>query len=88
MSDLVALLSGAVAMGYLIAGIFFLRFWTRAHDGLFLSFAVAFWLFAANQALTGLLAGDAETDFAFYSLRLIGFVLIIVAILRKNFAVR
>ena len=86
MTGLPGLLSGAVAMAYAIIGVFFLRFWRRAGEGLFLIFAIAFWLFAANQALIGLYGGGAETELVFYSLRLIGFVLIIVAILRKNMA--
>jgi hypothetical protein len=40
--------SGMVTMGFLIAGLFFLRFWWRTQDKLFAVFAVAFWLFAAN----------------------------------------
>ena len=85
MSDPVALLSGAVAMAYVIAALFFLRFWRRAQDSLFLSFSAAFTLLALNQALTGLYGGTAEENLPFYSLRLLGFV-IIIAIVRKNVA--
>jgi len=84
MIELVDMLSGAVAMAYAIAGIFFLRFWSRSRDSLFLSFAIAFALLALNQALVGLLGGAVESQAAFYSLRLIAFLLIIVAIVRKN----
>ncbi len=87
MSDAISLLAGAVAMGYFVAGLFFLRFWMRMNDGLFLAFAIAFWLLALNQALVGLYGAD-ESGPLFYSLRLIGFVLIIVAIIRKNMAPR
>ena len=34
--------SGAIMMGYLVAGLFFLRFWQETRDRLFLIFAVAF----------------------------------------------
>jgi hypothetical protein len=88
MSDPTALLSGAVAMAYTIAALFFLRFWMRARDTLFLSFAAAFGLLAANQALVGLYGDVVETEATFYSLRLIGFVLIIIAIVRKNLSRR
>ena len=44
-------LSGAVTMGFVLAGLFFLRFWRRTHDGLFLAFALAFWLLGLTQAL-------------------------------------
>ena len=38
-------------MGFLVAALFFLRFWWRTSDGLFAAFALAFLLFAVNQAL-------------------------------------
>ena len=77
-------LSGAAALAYLLAGVYFLRFWRKTRDGLFLSFAWAFWLLALNQAVVSLLgAGDERTGYA-YLLRVIGFVLILLAIIRKN----
>lgn len=81
MNDVVA---GAIAFGFFVAGLFFLRFWRRSRDRLFLAFAAAFWLFAANQALTALYAADADSRPEFYLLRLIGFGLIIAAIVGKN----
>ncbi len=87
MNDVLTLLSGAVAMSYVVAALFFLRFWSRSRDSLFLSFSAAFALFALNQALTGLYGGGmADTRPVFYSLRLLGFLLIIIAIVRKNMA--
>jgi hypothetical protein len=76
--------SGMVTMGFLIAGLFFLRFWWRTQDKLFAVFAVAFWLFAANQGLTSLLALEREEQSWLYLLRLTGFALIIAAIAIKS----
>ena len=84
MNALAVLLAGAVAMGFAVAALFFLRFWKSTRDSLFLSFAVAFALFAVNQALTGIYSALADASFAFYSLRLVGFLLIAFAILLKN----
>ena len=84
MSALTAFLYGLTAMGFLVAGLFFLRFWKRTRDGLFLAFAVAFWLFALNQTLVALLGVPREEQSLIYLLRLAAFVLIIVAVLRKN----
>ena len=84
MSDLATFLAGAVAMGFSIAGLCFLRFWASSRESLFLIFAIAFWLFAANQALVGLHVGSSETTFALYSLRLAGFLLIALAVALKN----
>jgi hypothetical protein len=80
----VGFMAGLIAMGHLVAGLFFLRFWRRTRDGLFLVFAFAFWLLGLNQALVGLSGAPPEDQGYFYLLRLAGFVLIIAAVLRKN----
>jgi hypothetical protein len=77
-------LSGMITMGFFIAGLFFVRFWSRTRDRLFLAFAVAFWLFAANQGLVPFLDAPGEAQGLLYTLRLTGFVLLIVAIVSKN----
>ena len=76
--------SGAITMGYLVAGLFFLRFWARTRDGLFVAFACAFWLLALNQLLVALSGTPREEQTWIYLLRLLAFVLIIAAIVRKN----
>jgi hypothetical protein len=81
---MVAFMGGATAVGCLVAGLFFLRFWTRTRDRLFLAFAVAFWLMAANQALPVLMSRSDEAVGGIYLLRLTAFLLIIGAILAKN----
>jgi peptidoglycan/LPS O-acetylase OafA/YrhL len=77
-------LSGAVSLGFLIAALFFLRFWRRTSDRLFLAFSVAFALLALNQALAQWLgAADERVGFT-YLLRVLGFILILAAIVDKN----
>lgn len=81
---LVDFLAGAVTLGFFVAAGFFLRFWRRTRDRLFLAFAAAFVLLAANQALAAVLgAGDELTPYT-YLLRVLGFVLILYAIVDKN----
>jgi hypothetical protein len=81
---LVDFLAGAVTLGYFVAAGFFLRFWRRTSDRLFLAFAAAFVLLAINQALAAFLgASDERTPYA-YVLRVLGFVLILYAIVDKN----
>jgi hypothetical protein len=77
-------IAGLITMGYLVAGLFFLRFWRRTHDGLFMVFAIAFWLLTANSALVVLGGIPREEHSWIYLLRLAAFVLIIIAIVRKN----
>ena len=79
-------LAGAVTLGYAVAAVFFLRFWRKTADRLFMSFALAFVLLATNQVLAAILeAGDERTPFV-YSLRVLGFLLILWAIIDKNLA--
>jgi hypothetical protein len=78
-------LSGAVTLGFLVAGAFFLQFWRKTADRLFLAFAAAFALFALNQALSFVLTVVSEPWSLIYALRVIGFVVILAAIVDKNF---
>ena len=81
---MIEFMSGAVTLGFVVATLFFLRFWRRTSDRLFLSFAIAFALLALNQALAQWLgAADERVGYA-YLLRVIGFVLILIAIIDKN----
>ena len=88
MSVLASFVSGLIAMGFTVAGLLFLSFWRRTRDSLFAAFAVAFWLLALNQALATLLHAPEETQSRIYLLRLAAFVIIILAIVRKNMAGR
>jgi hypothetical protein len=81
---LFAFLGGALTVGFLTASLFFLRFWRQTGDRLFASFAAAFALLAANQAVPVLFGIPSENQSYVYLLRLAGFALIIWAILRKN----
>lgn len=81
---LVAFYSGAAGLECLIAGLFFLRFWQRTGEDLFLAFAFAFWLLGANAAIPVLLGRPAAAHGEVFLLRLAAFVLIILAILGKN----
>ena len=83
---MIEFLSGAVTLGFLVAAIFFLRFWKGTSDRLFLAFAVAFGLMAVNQALAQWLGAADERVGYTYLLRVLGYVLILVAILDKNFS--
>jgi peptidoglycan/LPS O-acetylase OafA/YrhL len=88
MEPWVAYLGGAVTVGYFVSGLFFLRFCRKTDDRLFLAFAIAFMLLAVNQGLAAFLAaGDERAAYA-YALRVLGFVLILAAIVDKNLSTR
>jgi hypothetical protein len=78
------LLTGMSAMGFVIAALFFLRFWRRTNDGLFATFAAAFILLAINQTLLGIPGIAGEDEYLLYLPRVAAFALLIVAIVLKN----
>ena len=81
---LLPFLSGAVVMGFWLAGLFFLRFWKKTHDELFLAFTLAFWLLGLVQALLAFSSVPVEERSWLYFLRFAAFLLILAAIWRKN----
>lgn len=84
MSDVNALVGGALAMGYLIVALFFLRFWRQTRESLFGSFALSFALLGGSRVALSLLSEDAEDRHYLYGLRLLAFVVLLVGIIRKN----
>ena len=84
--DGASFLFGIVTAGYLACGLFFARFWTRSRDNLFLAFAAAFWLLALNSGLVILVPDGDGYRVWFYLLRILAFLLIGLAIIRKNAA--
>ena len=81
---MIEFLSGAVTFGYLVAALFFARFWRKTGDRLFVAFAIAFVLLALNQGLAQWLGAADERVGYTYLLRVLGFVLILAAIVDKN----
>ena len=78
------LVSGAIVMGYLVAGLFFLRFWRATRDRLFLIFAVAFWILGFQRMALAVDRVLIETHSSLYLIRLFAFLLILAAIVDKN----
>lgn len=81
---LVYFLSGAVTLGFFVAGLFFLRFWRRTGDTLFLAFSLAFGLLGVAQSIIAVTNVYFEDRSVAYLIRLAAFAIIIVAIGRKN----
>jgi len=77
-------LAGALTLSFLIAALFFLKFWKKTGDRLFVYFAIAFVLFAVNQVATSILENDMERAGYAYILRVLGYLMILFAIVGKN----
>ena len=78
------IVTGAIAMGWLVAGLFFFRFWRHTRDRFFLWFALSFWIEAMDRVALGLLSGTSEDSPLVYLFRLVSYGLIILAIWQKN----
>lgn len=78
------MLTGAIATGWLLAGLFFFRFWRHTRDRFFLWFALSFWLEAGNRVALGVWAGAHEHSPFLYGLRVVAYGLILLAVWQKN----
>jgi hypothetical protein len=85
MIRVVPFLLGVIATSWLIAGVFFLKFWRRTRDSLFLAFSLAFVIEGLNRCAMLFLTKPNEGSPSIYGVRLLAFVLILAAILHKNY---
>ena len=79
-----ALVTGMIAMACGVVALFFLRFWQRTHDRLFLIFAIAFCLMAFTRIAMMNLGKEGAYNAYAYSFRLATYLLILAAIIDKN----
>ena len=78
-------LIGVITTASLTAGVFFLKFWRHTRDSLFLAFAASFLIEGVNRMLVLFVAAKPNEGNPWtYIVRLFSFLLILVAILRKN----
>lgn len=80
----ILVISGAIAMGYGVAGLFFLRFWRETGDRLFLIFSGAFWILGLQRLALVFTREMIEDHTGLYLIRLFAFLLILGAIVDKN----
>lgn len=77
-------ISGATFLAYVVAALFFLRFWKETGDRLFVLFAVAFAVLGVNRVLLSYFQEPHEARTVLYLVRLLAYLLILVAIVDKN----
>ena len=81
---IVPFVQGAVAMGCVVAGTFFLRFWRESRDRLFLYFCAAFWMLGLSYAALGTVSVATEWRVYVFLLRLLAFCTILLGVAEKN----
>ena len=75
---------GAIAMGSAVVALIFLGYYRRTTDRLFLFFSTSFALETVGRLLMALWQSSDDVADAVYLLRVLSYVLILVAILDKN----
>jgi uncharacterized membrane protein HdeD (DUF308 family) len=83
-----AFLLGVIATFSLTAGVFFLKFWKSTRDSFFLAFAAAFIIEGLNRITFLFLPKPNEGSPKIYLVRLFSYLLILLAILKKNYGRR
>jgi hypothetical protein len=75
---------GMLTMATAVAAAFFLRYWRLTRDRLFVYFALAFAVMAANWLGLALIDPAVELRHYVYMIRLLAFMLILAGIVDKN----
>jgi hypothetical protein len=78
------LLLGAIGMAAVVIAMFFTRYWRTTRDRLYLFFAASFAVQGLDRFILGLYGDSLEDQAMIYLLRLISYLLIIIAIVDKN----
>lgn len=79
---------GVIVTASIVAAAFFWKFWRQTRDMLFLAFSAAFLVEGINRLSFLLIESPNEGRPAIYVVRLIAFLLILAAIVRKNWGTR
>lgn len=81
-------LLGVIATASAAIGLLFLKYWRRTRDPLFLSFGAAFLIDGFNRVWLLAQVHPNEANPGYYLVRLFSFLLILAAILKKNYGRR
>jgi hypothetical protein len=80
-------LGGAIATGYAVAGLFFLKFYFRTGERLFVLLCAALWLLGSTRVFM-VMARDFSENHWLFIVRLIAYLVILGAIVDKNLSRR
>jgi hypothetical protein len=78
------MMTGAMAMAFAVAGMFFYRFWQKTGDRLFALFSLSFFVWAVNRIAIVVANQQGDRGDYYYWVRFLAFAIILTAILDKN----
>jgi len=80
--------TGMLTLAFLAAGVFFLRFWRDSRDVFFLAFAISFFIKGGNALAVAFMSKPNEASPLSYIIGLCSSLLIVGAIVHKNWKSR
>lgn len=86
--DVVLFMWGATTFGSWVIALFFLKYWKRTRDRLFLFFSAAFWILSVNWIALATTTPDYEARHWIFVARVLAFSFMILGILDKNWNTR
>jgi hypothetical protein len=81
---MILMLIGAIAALSFLVALYFVKFWLRTNDRFFLFFALSFFALGCNRVLYGILRTFEDDDLLVFSIRLLSYLFIAIAIIDKN----
>lgn len=78
-------LLGVLATMFVTAGVYFLRFWIETRDSFFLAFSASFLVEGVSRIFVLFQPKPNESSPWIYAVRLLASLLILAAILKKNY---
>jgi hypothetical protein len=81
-------LLGIIVTASFVAAAFFWKFWRQTRDQLFFAFSAAFLVEGINRTSFLFIDSPNEGSPTIYVVRLVAFLLILAAIIRKNWGMR
>lgn len=81
-------LQGATSLASIGVALFFYKYWRTTRDRLFITFSIAFTVFAVNRVLLSVLDEESEARTWVYVGRAVTFLLIVAAVVDKNYGPR
>ncbi|MBX5484578.1 MAG: hypothetical protein IRZ16_22370 [Myxococcaceae bacterium] len=86
--DIAQIILGASSCAFIVAGLFFFRFWKQTRDRFFLLFSLAMYAYGVSRGSLALMDPANEDRIWLHVLRLAATVLILIAIVEKNLGKR
>ncbi len=81
---LTTFLSGAIVTLHLVAALFFVAFWRKTRDWLFVAFALAFALEGLNRIRFLFVEHPNEGSVGIYAVRGLAFLIVLLAVVAKS----